>query len=57
MENYVRDCVWTLTAESFRDLLLQRYASIGGAYQALGFNNPADVMLFYGDLQRELYAA
>ena len=57
MENYVRDGVWTLTAESFRDLLMQRYASIVGAYQALGFRNPDDAMSFYGDLQHELYAA
>ena len=57
LENYVRDGVWTLTAESFRDLLMQRYASIGGAYQLLGFNDPADAMSFYGDLQRELYTA
>ena len=57
LENYVRDGVWTLTAESFRDLLMQRYASLGGAYVALGFNEPEDAMKFYGDLQRELYAA
>lgn len=57
MENYVRDGVWTLTAESFRDLLLQRYASISGAYQALKFRAPTDAMTFYGDLQHELYAA
>lgn len=57
MENYVCDGVWTLTAESFRDLLLQRYASISGAYQALKFTAPTDAMIFYGDLQHELYAA
>ena len=57
LENYVRDGVWTLTAASFRDLLMQRYSSIVGAYQALGFRTPADAMAFYGDLQRELYAA
>ena len=57
LENYVRDGVWTLTAESFRDLLMQRYSSIVGAYQKLGFNDPAEAMSFYGDLQQALYSA
>ena len=57
MKNYIRDGVWTLTAESFTNLLLQRYTTIGGAYQILGFSRPADAMAFYGDLQRALYAA
>jgi len=57
MENYVRDGVWTLTAESFRDLLMQRYASLGGAYAALGFKTTGEAMAFYGDIQRDLYAA
>ena len=55
--NYVRDGVWTLTAESFRDLLLQRYATISGAYSALGFGSPEEALAFYGGIQREIYAA
>ena len=57
MENYVRDGVWTLTAESFRDLLMQRYSTLSGAYRRLEFKNPTDAMLFYGKIQRELYVA
>ena len=57
MENYVRDGVWTLTAESFRDLLMQRYTTLGGAYGQLGFGSTNEAMVFYGDIQREIYAA
>jgi hypothetical protein len=57
LENYVRDGVWTLTAESFRDLLMQRYGTLGGAYGRLGFNTPQDAMAFYGSIQKEIYAA
>ena len=55
--NYVRDGVWTLTAESFRDLLRQRYSSLAGAYAALGFSTPGDAMSFYDDVQHVIYAA
>lgn len=57
MKNYVRDGVWTLTAESFRDLLLQMYTTLGGAYRKLDFKSPIDAMNFYGEIQREIYAA
>ena len=57
MENYVRDGVWTLTAESFRDLLMQRYTTLVGAYTTLGFHTTEEAMSFYGDIQHELYAA
>lgn len=57
MKNYVRDGVWTLTAESFRDLLLQMYTTLGGAYRKLDFKTPLDAMDFYGKIQREIYAA
>jgi type I restriction enzyme R subunit len=55
--NYVRDGVWTLTAESFRDLLRQRYSSLAGAYAALEFSTPGDAMSFYDGVQRVIYAA
>ncbi len=55
--NYVRDGVWTLTAESFCDLLLQRYSSLAGAYTLLGFKTPGDAMEFYNSIQHEIYAA
>ena len=57
LENYVRDGVWTLTAESFRDLLMQRYGTLGGAYGRLGFKTPQEAMMFYGEIQKEIYAA
>ena len=57
LENYVRDGVWTLTAESFRDLLMQRYGTLGGAYGQLGFTSPQEAMTFYSEIQKEIYAA
>lgn len=57
LDNYVRDGVWTLTAESFRDLLLQHYGTLAGAYGRLGFSTPEDAMSFYGKMQKEIYAA
>ena len=48
---------WTLTAESFRDLLMQRYTTLGGAYGQLGFCSTDEAMAFYGNIQREIYAA
>ena len=57
LANYVRDGVWTLTAESFRDLLLQRYGTLGGAYGRLGFKTPLDALSFYDRIQKEIYAA
>lgn len=57
LENYVRDGVWTLTAESFRDLLMQRYGTLGGAYGQLGFTSPQEAMTFYSQIQKEIYAA
>jgi len=42
---------------SFRDLLMQRYTTIGGAYAQLGFRGNDDAMNFYRAIQRELYAA
>lgn len=57
LENYVHDGVWTLTAESFLALLKQRYVSLPGAFQALGFTSNAEAMAFYIKLQAELYAA
>ena len=56
MKNYVKDGVWTLTAESFRDLLMQMYTTLGGAYRKLDFMTPVEAMSFYGDVQREIYA-
>ncbi len=53
----MRDGVWTLTAESFSDLLRQRYATLGGAYSALGFASPGDALSFYDGVQRVIYAA
>lgn len=57
LENYIRDGVWTLTAESFKDLLLQRYTTIGGAYRRLEFRGNDEAMDFYRGIQRDLYAA
>ena len=57
LANYVRDGVWTLTAESFMDLLRQRYGSLVGAYSKLVFTTPRDALLFYGRIQKEIYAA
>jgi hypothetical protein len=57
LENYVQDGVWTLTAESFRDLLMQRYGSISGACQSIGFASIPEAMAFYTTLQKEIYAA
>ena len=57
LANYVRDGVWTLTAESFMDLLRQRYGSLVGAYSKLDFTTPRDALLFYGRIQKEIYAA
>ena len=57
LENYVRDGVWTLTAESFRDLLMQRYGTLDGAYGQLGFTSPLAAMTFYSAIQKEIYAA
>ena len=57
LENYVQDGVWTLTAESFRDLLMQRYGSISGACQSIGFASIPEAMAFYATLQKEIYAA
>ena len=51
------DGVWTLTAESFRDLLMQRYGSISGACQSIGFASIPEAMAFYTTLQKEIYAA
>lgn len=57
LANYVRDGVWTLTAESFMDLLRQRYGSLVGAFSKLDFTTPRDALLFYGRIQKEIYAA
>lgn len=57
LENYVHDDVWTLTAESFRDLLLQRYTTLGGACRSIGFGSIPEAMAFYAELQKEIYAA
>ena len=55
--NYVRDGVWTLTAESFRDLLLQRYGSLGEAYGRLLFHSANEALAYYGTIQHALFAA
>ncbi|MDO5462907.1 MAG: DEAD/DEAH box helicase family protein [bacterium] len=57
LENYVHDGVWTLTAESFRDLLMQRYTTLRGACSSTGFDSIKEVMDFYVALQKEIYAA
>ena len=56
LENYIHDGVWTLTIESFRDLLMQRYGSLSGACQSIGLSLP-EAMALYAKLQQELYAA
>ena len=56
LENYIHDGVWTLTIESFRDLLMQRYGSLSGACQSIALTLP-EAMALYAKLQQALYAA
>lgn len=57
LANYVRDGVWTLTAESFRDLLKQRYGALAGAYSTLGWRTSGEAGDFYRRIQQSLYVA
>ena len=57
LDNYVRDGVWTLTTESYNDLLKQRYGTLGGACGRLGFRTPQEALSFSDNMQKELYAS
>ena len=57
LDNYIRDGVWTLTTESYNDLLKQRYGTLGGACGRLGFRTPQEALSFSDNMQKELYAS
>ena len=57
LRNYGEHGIWTLTRESYQDLLKQRYGALGDALRALAFRDPAEALSFYSSLQSALFAA